>query len=62
MTHSPNVWPAALDDALHRDLPVNVLFALALVLGPTIFRGGAARTRATALIVAWVGYVVWISV
>jgi len=55
-------WSAALDDALSRDLPVNVLFALALVLGPTLFKGRLARPRAMSLIVAWVGYIVWISV
>ena len=54
-------WNSAGDDALQRDLPVNVVFALLLVLGPVVFRGRAARLRAGGLLVAWVGYVLWIS-
>lgn len=54
-------WPLAATDALHRDLPVNLAFALFLVLGPPLFRGRAAKQRAGVLLAAWLGYVVWIA-
>ncbi|QDV04956.1 Inner membrane protein YrbG [Planctomycetes bacterium Poly30] len=53
-------WPLAAREALSRDLPVNLAFALFLVLGPPLFRGRAARPRAAVLLAAWVGYVIWI--
>lgn len=51
-------WPFAAENALVRDLPVNLGFALFLVLGPVLFRGKAARPRAAFLLLAWVVYVI----
>lgn len=53
-------WHEAWSDAMSRDLPVNVAFALALVLGPTLFKGQYARPRAAALLTGWIAYVIWI--
>ena len=53
-------WSEAVAGALDRDLPVNVVFALVLVLGPTLFKGRAARTRAGMMLAGWVGYVIYI--
>ena len=53
-------WAVAVSDALSRDLPVNLAFALFLVLAPSLFRGRAARPRAAVLLLAWIGYVVWL--
>ncbi|MEM8712612.1 MAG: sodium:calcium antiporter [Planctomycetota bacterium] len=55
-------WPAAVSEALSRDLPVNLGFALFLVLAPSVFRGRAARPRAALLVVAWAIYMVWAAV
>ncbi|MEM6674980.1 MAG: sodium:calcium antiporter [Planctomycetota bacterium] len=53
-------WDVALEEAMHRDLPVNFVFALALVVGPSLARGRGARRRAAALLLGWVAYVVWV--
>ena len=45
---------------MSRDLPVNLAFALMLILGPPIFRGRMARPRAASLLAAWIAYAVWI--
>ena len=52
----PEKWPLAISEALSRDLPVNLGFALFLVLAPSIFRGRAARPRAAALLISWLVY------
>ena len=54
-------WPVAVADALSRDLPVNLGFALFLVLGPSLFRGRAARPRAAFLLLAYIAYMVWVA-
>lgn len=54
-------WPLAVENALERDMPVNVAFALFLVFGPPLFRGRLARQRAALLLIAWIGYIVWIA-
>jgi cation:H+ antiporter len=53
-------WPVAVSEALSRDLPVNLAFALFLVAAPSLFRGRFARPRAAVLLLAWIGYVVWL--
>lgn len=50
-------WTEAVQGALQRDMPVNLAFALFLVLGPPLFRGRAARLRAGGLLAAWIAYV-----
>lgn len=54
-------WPESVTDALDRDMPVNVAFALFLVFGPSLFRGRLARPRAALLLGLWAGYVIWIA-
>ena len=54
-------WHLSLSQAHARDLPINLCFALALILGPPIFRGRAARPRAGLLFGAWLAYVVYIA-
>ncbi len=54
-------WSEAVERSLDRDFPVNVIFALVLVLAPTVFRGRAARLRAGLMLGGWLGYVLWIS-
>ncbi len=56
----PEGWLVAVGSALQRDMPVNLAFAAALVLGPPLFRGKFARPRAALLLGSWVAYVVWI--
>lgn len=53
-------WPVAVSDALSRDLPVNLAFALFLVLSPSLFRGRAARPRAAVLLIAWLSYITFL--
>lgn len=50
-------WDTSLGEALGRDMPVNVAFALVLIFGPPLFRGRAARLRAGLLLGAWLAYV-----
>lgn len=54
-------WEVALGEAMARDLPVNLGFALLLILGPPIFRGRLARPRAGGLLIAWIAYAVLIA-
>ena len=54
-------WTLAVERSLDRDFPVNVIFALILVLAPTVFRGRAARLRAGLMLGGWLGYILWIS-
>ncbi|MEL6430330.1 MAG: sodium:calcium antiporter [Planctomycetota bacterium] len=55
-----DAWTLSLSQAMSRDLPVNLAFALMLILGPPIFRGRMARPRAASLLAAWIAYAVWI--
>lgn len=50
-------WPVAVSEAMARDLPVNLAFAAFLVLGPSLFRGRLARSRAALLLFGWIAYI-----